>query len=49
MKIGLHTHLRPGAEERYEENHRNVWPDVLHGAHDLSGKGSERMSPIFDF
>jgi len=31
MKIGLHTHLKPGAEERYEEYHRAVWPDVLDG------------------
>jgi len=31
MKIGLHTRLKPGAEERYEEYHRAVWPDVLGG------------------
>jgi L-rhamnose mutarotase len=27
--VGLHTRLKPGAEERYEELHRAVWPDVL--------------------
>jgi L-rhamnose mutarotase len=29
MKVGLHTRLKPGVEERYEEYHRAVWPDVL--------------------
>src|SRR5947208_3048403 len=29
MQVGLHTRLQPGAEERYEEYHRAVWPDVL--------------------
>src|SRR5438270_905685 len=29
MKVGIHTTLKPGAEERYEEYHRAVWPDVL--------------------
>ena len=29
MKVGLHTRLKAGAEARYEEDHRNVWPDVL--------------------
>ncbi len=29
MRAGLHNRLRPGAEERYEEYHRAVWPDVL--------------------
>jgi L-rhamnose mutarotase len=29
MNVGLHTRLRAGAEERYEEYHRAVWPDVL--------------------
>ncbi len=29
MKIGIHTRLKPGAEERYEEYHRAVWPEVL--------------------
>jgi L-rhamnose mutarotase len=28
-QVGLHTRLRPGAEERYDELHRAVWPDVL--------------------
>jgi L-rhamnose mutarotase len=27
--VGLHTRLRPGTEERYEQLHRAVWPDVL--------------------
>jgi L-rhamnose mutarotase len=29
MQVGLHTRLRPGAEERYEEYHRAAWPEVL--------------------
>ena len=29
MKVGLRTRLKPGTEERYEEYHRNVWPEVL--------------------
>ena len=29
MRLGLHTRLKLGAEERYEEYHRNVWPEVL--------------------
>ena len=29
MRVGLHTRLKPAAEERYEEYHRAVWPDVL--------------------
>jgi L-rhamnose mutarotase len=29
MEVGLHTRLKPGSEERYEEYHRAVWPDVL--------------------
>ena len=29
MQVGLHTRLRPGAEARYEEYHRAVWPEVL--------------------
>jgi len=101
MKVGLHTRLKPGAAERYEEYHRAVWPEVLAAmrrvgiteyvifrdgldlfhfidcddydraiaelarnplnqrweaemspmtavAHDFSGKGSDRMSLIFD-
>ena len=28
-RVGLHTQLVPGAEERYDELHRSVWPDVL--------------------
>ena len=31
MKVGLHTRLKPGAEERYERYHRAVWPEVLEG------------------
>jgi L-rhamnose mutarotase len=31
MKVGLHTRLKPGAEELYEKYHRDVWPDVLAG------------------
>lgn len=102
MKVGLRTRLKPGVEERYEEYHRAVWPEVLEGmreagitkyvifrdgldlfhyiecndyeraiaqlarspinqkweaemapmttvAHDFSGKGNDRMKPIFDF
>ncbi len=29
MKAGIHTRLKDGAVERYEEYHRAVWPDVL--------------------
>ena len=29
MHVGLHTRLKPGAEERYEKYHRAVWPEVL--------------------
>ena len=29
MNVGLHTRLKLGAEERYEEYHRSVWPDVM--------------------
>ncbi len=29
MQVALHTRLKPGAEDRYEEYHRAVWPDVL--------------------
>jgi L-rhamnose mutarotase len=28
-RVGLHTRLRPGVEDRYDELHRSVWPDVL--------------------
>jgi L-rhamnose mutarotase len=28
-RVGLHTRLRPGAEEEYDALHRAVWPDVL--------------------
>jgi L-rhamnose mutarotase len=39
MKIGLHTRLKPGSEERYEEYHRAVWPEVI-GA--IKGAGIRR-------
>lgn len=29
MKVGIHTRLKEGAVERYEEYHLAVWPDVL--------------------
>jgi len=29
VKVGLHTRLRPGAEERYDRAHAAVWPEVL--------------------
>jgi len=29
MQVGLHTRLKPGAEKRYEEYHRAVWPAVV--------------------
>ncbi|HKW71334.1 MAG TPA: L-rhamnose mutarotase [Candidatus Dormibacteraeota bacterium] len=29
MQVGLHTRIKPGSEERYEEYHRAVWPRVL--------------------
>jgi L-rhamnose mutarotase len=28
-RVGLHTRLRAGAEDAYDELHRAVWPDVL--------------------
>jgi L-rhamnose mutarotase len=31
MKVGLHTQLKAGVEEKYEEYHRSVWPEVLEG------------------
>ena len=31
MKVGLHTRLKPGAEERYEQYHAAVWPEILAG------------------
>jgi L-rhamnose mutarotase len=33
VKIGLHTRLNPGVEDRYEEYHLSVWPDVLTAMH----------------
>jgi L-rhamnose mutarotase len=29
MEVGLHTRLKPGAEQRYDEAHAAVWPEVL--------------------
>jgi L-rhamnose mutarotase len=29
MEVGLHTRIKPGSEQRYEEYHRAVWPEVL--------------------
>ena len=29
MVVGLHTRIKPGSEERYEEYHRAVWPEVV--------------------
>ena len=29
MQVGLHTRLKPGCEERYEQYHRAVWPEVI--------------------
>ena len=29
MEVGLHTRIKPGSEERYEEYHRAVWPEVI--------------------
>ena len=29
MNLGLHTRIKPGAEESYEKYHRAVWPEVL--------------------
>ena len=31
MKVGLHTRLKAGAEERYEQYHEAVWPEILAG------------------
>jgi L-rhamnose mutarotase len=29
LQVGLHTRLKPGSEERYEQYHRAVWPEVV--------------------
>ena len=29
MKVGLHTRIKRGSEDRYEEYHRAVWPEVV--------------------
>jgi L-rhamnose mutarotase len=39
MKVGLHTRLKPGAEERYEQYHAAVWPEILAG---IRGAGVTR-------
>jgi len=31
--VGLHTRLKPGAEERYDAAHAAVWPEVLDATH----------------
>jgi len=31
MFVGLHTRLRPGAEEEYDRLHAQVWPEVRAG------------------
>jgi L-rhamnose mutarotase len=31
MTVGLHTRLKAGAEERYEQYHAEVWPEILEG------------------
>lgn len=31
QKVGLHTRLKPGSEERYEQYHAAVWPEILEG------------------
>jgi L-rhamnose mutarotase len=31
VKVGLHTRLKPGSEERYEQYHAAVWPEILEG------------------
>jgi L-rhamnose mutarotase len=31
MQVGLHTRLKVGVEQRYEDYHRAVWPDVFGG------------------
>jgi L-rhamnose mutarotase len=31
--VALHTRLRSGSEERYDELHQAVWPDVLTAIH----------------
>jgi L-rhamnose mutarotase len=39
VRIGLHTRLKPGLEERYEAYHKAVWPEVLDG---IRGAGITR-------
>jgi L-rhamnose mutarotase len=29
MEVGLHTRLKPGAEQRYDEAHAAVWPEIV--------------------
>jgi L-rhamnose mutarotase len=31
VRVGLHTRLKPGVEDRYEAQHKTVWPEVLAG------------------
>ena len=39
MRVGLRTRLKPGAEERYEQYHTAVWPEILAG---MRGAGVTR-------
>jgi len=39
MRVGLRTRLKPGAEERYEQYHAAVWPEILAG---MRGAGVTR-------
>jgi len=52
-RVGLHTRLRPGAEEQYDELHVNVrWQaevaPLMENAHDYSGESSDRLPVIFE-
>jgi L-rhamnose mutarotase len=31
VKVGLHTRLKAGAEEPYDQYHAAVWPEILDG------------------
>ena len=45
MKVGIHTRLKPGAVEQYEEYHK---APMRAAAHDYSGKGRDRLPLIFE-
>ena len=36
-RVGLRTRLKPGCEQRHEEAHKAVWPELPEAAHDYSG------------